>query len=248
MAFDAPQREPLLRCPHCRAIGFPDRAGLYLIDLAWDCEACGEHNDGQHNFCVYCGTGLTSRCLRCEQPVTGALCIHCGTHQARAGAQRAVNQRRAEWVPILRRQASAPVAEAMPVVDWQPVLRAQAGDDAIAPQPLPGTLQAAAPAPLAQRQQRRRAYRRLAALAGSGGLLALSLQLTQGAYAAPWVAATKASISTIRDEVLSISSTDPRYSMLLAGLVLAISFTPLILFLLASLIRALARSAARLLA
>jgi hypothetical protein len=73
-----------MRCPACGGLGYPDRAKQNLITLSWTCASCGTANDGQYNFCLECGAGLASRCLRCEAPVYSAICLKCGTHQARA--------------------------------------------------------------------------------------------------------------------------------------------------------------------
>lgn len=82
-AVAAKRLAPLMRCPACGVLGYPDRAGQHLITLAWVCPSCDASNDGLHNFCLGCGAGLTSRCIRCSSPVYGALCLACGTHQAR---------------------------------------------------------------------------------------------------------------------------------------------------------------------
>jgi hypothetical protein len=83
-SFDAARLMPLMRCPECGALGYPDRAGQYLTTLSWTCVACGTVNEGWHNFCLGCGAGLASRCLRCDAPVYGVFCSNCGAHQARA--------------------------------------------------------------------------------------------------------------------------------------------------------------------
>lgn len=94
--------QPRLRCPHCATLGYPDRAGRHLLSLAWECPACGAVNEGLFNFCLQCGAGLPSRCLRCERPVYSAVCLHCGAHQARLLHLQRLEERRLEWVPILR--------------------------------------------------------------------------------------------------------------------------------------------------
>lgn len=94
-AFDATSSIPLMRCPACGVAGYTDRSRQYLTTLSWTCATCGASNEGFYNFCLGCGAGLTSRCLRCEMPVYGALCLNCGMHQARAwrfGAERRYRQ------------------------------------------------------------------------------------------------------------------------------------------------------------
>lgn len=81
--IDAVKRFPLMRCSACGALGYPDRADRHLTTLSWTCSSCGASNNGLHNFCLECGAGLTSRCLRCEAPVYSAICLNCGAHQAR---------------------------------------------------------------------------------------------------------------------------------------------------------------------
>ncbi len=100
--FHAARWQPRLRCPHCATLGYPDRAGRHLLSLAWECPTCGATNEGLFNFCLQCGAGLPSRCLRCERPVYSAVCLHCGAHQARLLHLRRLEERRLEWVPILR--------------------------------------------------------------------------------------------------------------------------------------------------
>jgi len=87
--LEAAPARPLVRCAVCGALGYPDRAGQYLTALAWTCTACGGWNDGAHNFCLGCGAGLASRCVRCGAPVYSAFCTACGAHQARAQRFRA---------------------------------------------------------------------------------------------------------------------------------------------------------------
>jgi hypothetical protein len=114
---------PRMRCPHCGSLGFPDRAGLNLLTLDWECPACGAINDGTTNFCVNCSMGLTSRCLRCEAPVYGAVCLNCGTHQARLHRFQTSEADRENWIPIVQDQAE-PAAQETPT----------AGDHALDPE------------------------------------------------------------------------------------------------------------------
>ncbi len=94
--------QPRLRCPHCGVLGYSDRAGLNLLPLAWDCPTCGASNNGMTNFCLACGAGLSSRCLRCETPVYSVLCPYCSAHQARQMHMRTVESQRATWVPLIQ--------------------------------------------------------------------------------------------------------------------------------------------------
>lgn len=94
--------QPLARCPRCHALGYPDRARRNLLRLGWECPACGAANDGLVNFCLACGAGLTSRCLRCEAPVYGTICLHCGEHQARLRQLQTQQTQRADWIPVQR--------------------------------------------------------------------------------------------------------------------------------------------------
>ncbi len=94
---------PRLACPTCGAIGYPDRAGRNLIAIRWDCPSCGLRNDGLTNFCLGCGAGLTSKCLRCEMPVYSSTCRHCGSHQDRLLRLQTLEADRAAWIPIQQR-------------------------------------------------------------------------------------------------------------------------------------------------
>ena len=74
--------QPVVRCPHCEKLVYPDRSLRNLLPLGWNCLECGTLNDGLTNFCMFCGAGLATRCLACETPVTGPICLKCGEHQA----------------------------------------------------------------------------------------------------------------------------------------------------------------------
>ncbi len=100
----APARWMWLRCPACGSLGYPDRSGRNLLSVDWDCLACGAHNSGLTNFCLECGAGLSSRCLRCEAPVYTAICSQCGSHQERLLRLQSVEAERAAWTPILLTQ------------------------------------------------------------------------------------------------------------------------------------------------
>jgi predicted RNA-binding Zn-ribbon protein involved in translation (DUF1610 family) len=94
--------QPRIRCPHCDTLGYPDRSGRNLLPRTWTCHNCGAQNDGSLNFCLTCGSGLASRCPRCEQPVYSAVCNACGAHLSHLLRLESVEARREEWVPILR--------------------------------------------------------------------------------------------------------------------------------------------------
>jgi hypothetical protein len=70
--------------------------------VGWDCLNCGTRNSGTTNFCLECGTGLASRCLKCEFPVYTSICHRCGSHQEALLRLRSIEADRAEWVPIQR--------------------------------------------------------------------------------------------------------------------------------------------------
>lgn len=93
---------PRVRCPECDVIGYPDRAGRNLVPIAWECLKCGTRNDGMRNFCLECGAGLATKCLKCEAPVYTAICLHCGSHQDALVRLRAAQSERENWVPLQR--------------------------------------------------------------------------------------------------------------------------------------------------
>ena len=100
--FDTPVHQPRIRCPECGEIGYSDRAGRNLVSTGWDCLSCGARNDGLKNFCLECGAGLTSRCLKCEAPVYTSICQRCGSHQEALIRLKSIEAERANWVPIQR--------------------------------------------------------------------------------------------------------------------------------------------------
>src|SRR5574341_16653 len=102
--LESPTNWMWLRCPSCGTLGYPDRARQHLLSLDWNCLSCGAHNSGLVNFCTNCGTGLASRCLRCEAPIYTAVCPHCGSHQERLLRLQRVEEQRATWTPILLTQ------------------------------------------------------------------------------------------------------------------------------------------------
>lgn len=117
--------QPRLRCPHCRMLGYPDRAMHNLLPLGWDCPTCGAANAASTNFCVTCGTGLTSRCLRCEKPIYTAICPHCGAHQASMLRYQIAQTRRVLWEPIVRariqeQQVQEQIAQTAPALPPEP--------------------------------------------------------------------------------------------------------------------------------
>lgn len=85
-------------------LGYPDRAGRNLLPLDWECRSCGSINDARYNFCLTCGSGLATRCLRCEHPVHTAVCDHCGAAQSRVAHLEATENQRQTWVPELRQR------------------------------------------------------------------------------------------------------------------------------------------------
>ncbi len=100
--IDVDSWQPRIRCPHCGTLGYPDRSGRNLLPLNWTCKSCNAQNDGSTNFCMSCGSGLASRCPRCEQPVYSAVCNSCGAHLGHLLRLESVEAQREEWVPILR--------------------------------------------------------------------------------------------------------------------------------------------------
>jgi hypothetical protein len=96
--------QPRLKCPGCGLIGAPDRSMRHLLPISWECPTCGKSNNGQANFCLHCGTGLASRCRRCEWPVYGAICLNCGSHQAHLAHLSQRQSERVEWVSIQRQR------------------------------------------------------------------------------------------------------------------------------------------------
>jgi predicted RNA-binding Zn-ribbon protein involved in translation (DUF1610 family) len=100
--FEASAQQPRVRCPICGTVGYADRAGRNLVSTDWDCLACGTRNPEITNFCFECGTGLTTRCLRCEFPVYTSTCHRCGSQQDKLLRMQVIEQERAEWIPIQR--------------------------------------------------------------------------------------------------------------------------------------------------
>ena len=135
---------PRMRCPHCGTIGYPDRAGLSLLPVGWECPSCGDWNDGLCNFCLSCGAGLPSRCLRCESPVYTSVCSHCGSHQAYLLRLKALETERESRPLVIPAPPPARPEEAPPV-------------GANIPEP-PPAVHTARP-PRRQRAARRRGYR-----------------------------------------------------------------------------------------
>jgi hypothetical protein len=99
--------QPVVRCSHCQHLVYPDRSLRNLLPLGWDCPECHKANDRLTNFCVHCGAGLASRCLQCEAPVTGPVCLRCGEHQAHLRQLQMRMADRATWVPIQRERVRA---------------------------------------------------------------------------------------------------------------------------------------------
>jgi len=112
--------QPVIKCPHCQRMVYPDRSLRNLLPLGWDCPQCNQPNDGLANFCVRCGAGLASRCLRCESPVTGPVCLQCGEHQAHLRQLQNRMASRAAWVPIQRERVEAQLAYATTQAQSEP--------------------------------------------------------------------------------------------------------------------------------
>lgn len=234
---------PLMRCPHCGEIGAPDRAERHLIPWGWTCEACDEPNPGLRNFCQHCGHGLTSICVRCERPVTTAVCHNCGTHQARAIQFTRRDQRRAEWVPVLRAHAREVTIDQRPVQAWAAVET---------PPPPPDTAALSHPPRRDLSSWLRRAIVIMpvivlgAALAFVPALSTLALETLAAAGQTIQLAGQQAgTLSALLVEFLSavraIQPGDPRYSLVMAGIVLFISLLPLTLYLIVTFVQSLAR-------
>jgi predicted RNA-binding Zn-ribbon protein involved in translation (DUF1610 family) len=100
--FEVSSQQPRVRCPVCGTVGYTDRAGRNLVSTDWDCLDCGTRNPETTNFCFECGHGLTTRCLRCEFPVYTSICHRCGSPQDKLLRMQAIQQDRAEWIPIQR--------------------------------------------------------------------------------------------------------------------------------------------------
>jgi Double zinc ribbon len=109
--------QPQARCPHCGVLGAPDRALRNLLPLGWECPDCGADNEGRSNFCMACGSGLASRCLRCEAPVYGAVCLQCGQHQAQSLRLQIEQAHRVDWLPIQRERIQKQIAYLRPLAD-----------------------------------------------------------------------------------------------------------------------------------
>jgi hypothetical protein len=134
--------QPLACCPHCGTLAYPDRALRNLLPLGWECAECGAANDGLTNFCLECGSGLVSRCPRCEAAVYGAVCLSCGEHQAHLRRLQKGQAGRAGWLPVQRariqeqrsrleelRAETGPASAPAPVVTGAPPRSAQTGRD-----------------------------------------------------------------------------------------------------------------------
>ncbi len=231
---------PLMRCPHCGELGAPDRSGRHLIPWGWTCEDCGEPNSGLTNFCQHCGHGLTSICVRCERPVTTAVCHNCGTHQARAIQFSQRDQRRAEWVPVLRAYAREITIDQRPVRAWAAV--------EAAPEP-----SEVSRLPRHNRSHWLRPTVLIASVIVLGAAFALmpalpmlALDTLASAGETIQMAGQQAGIigmliGEFFSAVRAVRPGDPHYSLVMAGIVLFISLLPLTLYLIVTLLQSLAR-------
>jgi predicted RNA-binding Zn-ribbon protein involved in translation (DUF1610 family) len=115
-ALTLPGRQVRLACPQCGMSGALDASGRNLLPTGWHCPSCSAENPEHVNFCLACGAGLASRCRACEMPVYGAICLHCGAHQARLTHFASLQSGRVAWEPVLRTRAQSdpyPVSESI---------------------------------------------------------------------------------------------------------------------------------------
>lgn len=230
--------QPRLRCPHCRMLGYPDRAMHNLLPLDWDCPNCGAANAVSTNFCVTCGTGLTSRCLRCERPIYTAICPHCGAHQAAMLRYQIAQTRRVIWEPIVRariqeQQMQEQAARAIPITP---------------PGQAAGSTKPARQAPA--KPQRPSVFRVIWGfvlivfgfyLLEQQGVISISqmlLSATSGISLPAWMVVIWNQIqvwwiafTTILDQLTAISTEDPRYVYLFATVVIGMASLPLLFYL-----------------
>jgi hypothetical protein len=252
---------PRMCCPHCGAIGFPDRAGHNLLTLDWDCPACGAPNDGRTNFCMNCGAGLSSRCLRCEAAVYTAVCGQCGAHQAHELTFREVEEQRTEWLAMVqaqRAEAERLAAEARRqqqmhnpdygVTEWRTIdqgWREVAGQRAARYQP--------------RRSRRGKALALLMILVGAGWLISQLVSLLPPGTIDAWLRAAGDAIMTAWDwavamtpavwtwvnqwwaafteRLQTLERNDPEYAYLFGTLVFGLALLPVGLYLIGRLLR-----------
>lgn len=222
--FSMWQWQPRLRCPHCRMLGYPDRAMHNLLPLGWDCPNCGADNPASINFCVTCGTGLTSRCLRCESPIYTAICPHCGAHQAAMLRYQIAQTRRVIWEPIVRARIQ------------EQQVQEQAAQSAPALTPEQESASSKAPRPARRTPCRQPVSRTISGIAlivfgfymlEQHGVISFS-QLFQSAASdirlPVWVAGlwnqAQAAVSSTLDRVATLSTKDPRYFYLFATFII----------------------------
>lgn len=230
--FSAQQWQPRLRCPNCDVLGYPDRAGLNLLPLGWECETCHAQNSGMHNFCTTCASGLTSRCVQCEAPVYSAACTRCGTHQAHALRINHIEADRSAWVNQLRtqfrsdriRSENLPAAQFNPsygVAGWRSLAEAAEVEEEPEERPV-----RASPRQLAVRNVIKWSVRSIA-LAGIGfvGLAYLDrllFEMLDVSLLSPFLAEQEQLIISVASDFLtSVSNVDPALAyaslMLLVG-------------------------------
>lgn len=243
-SFEAPDW-PRLHCPHCHVLGYPDRAGTHLLPLGWECPACGSYNDGQTNFCLVCGAGLASRCLRCEAPVYRAICDHCGAHQERLLQYMSAETRRATWVPIIRAQIQAQRARMEPshlrplsrtpelVREW----RALPGISTPEERTQTSAQQSTAPAgSLKSRPRRRIGWGVLWIVLGVTLLIASNWQAIITWLIDSEMAAWADALQAIPDRFSTLSASSPEYPYLFATALFMIALFPIFLFLIKRLV------------
>lgn len=223
--------QPRLRCPHCRMLGYPDRAMHNLLPLGWDCPSCGAPNAASTNFCVTCGTGLTSRCLRCESPIYTAVCPHCGAHQAAMLRYQIAQTRRVIWEPIVRariqeQQVQEQAAQAIPVLPPEP------------------ETDSTPPARQVPSRPRRRSGSR-----AIGGIMLIALgfymleqqgvisfsqlfqSIASGITLPAWMVSlwsqAQAAVTSTLNQLAALSTEDPRYFVMFATVVFGLAFSVL---------------------
>jgi hypothetical protein len=189
--FAASLWQPRMCCPHCEVVGYPDQAGYNLIPLTWLCPQCEHENKGMTNFCLNCGEGQTTRCLRCEAPVYTTACTHCGTIQEpllRRKRLRAQHEQRFHPIRshVLAQQARldpTPPPNSNPadvVTEWRPISLEPAPEEvtppeeAAPPAPAPKTAATPAAAKPAKPQRKKRSWGDV----GWGGLFWIAVGLT----------------------------------------------------------------------
>ena len=240
--------QPVVRCPHCQHLVYPDRSLRNLLPLGWDCPECHQANDQLTNFCVHCGAGLASRCLQCEAPVTGPVCLRCGEHQAHLRQLQRRTADRATWLPIQQERVQAQMAYG----SQQTRIQEEAARAAAQP---PLDARTTRRQERAQRRAERRSRRRGGLgwgwrwwlVAGGiyfmaqrmGGLQGFFNSITTPATSAPpalpadfwnvlqgWWTALPATVNSVQ----TLKPDDPGYSVLFAAIMIGLASLPLMLY------------------